>query len=33
MGYFRLWGRKEQIGPAQFIAIVSAVPERAWATH
>lgn len=27
MGYFRLWGRWEQIGPGQFVAIVSAVPE------
>lgn len=24
---FRLWGRVEQIGPSQFLAIVSAVPD------
>lgn len=27
MGDYRIWGRWEQIGHAQFVAIVSAVPE------
>ena len=27
MANFRMWGRWEQIGPGQFVAIVSAVPE------